>query len=96
MSAKPADPRLIIRQAVRVSIVIVSGFVTRHELSVSYRQRIIDASKTACELWTRVCQTCRRRSLIHVFDDDFHRFLCRGMDSELMSQTPVRWITAFK
>jgi hypothetical protein len=45
---------------------------------------------------TLVRQQCRRRSLIHVFDDDFHRFLCRCMDSELMSQTPVRRVTAFK
>lgn len=96
MSAKPADPRLIVRQAVQVSNVIGSGFVTRHELSVSYGQRVIDASETACELSTLVCQQCRRRSLIHVFNDDFHRFLCRCMDSELLTQTPVRRVTAFK
>lgn len=84
MSAKPADTRLIIRQAVRVSIVIVSGFVTRHELSVSYGQRVIDASETIRELWTLVRQQCRRRSLIHVFDYDFHRLMSRGMDSELL------------
>lgn len=82
MSAKPAYPRLIVYP---LGVRIDSYFHTSDGVSVEQiRQRVIDASETIRELWTLVRQQCRRRSLIHVFDYDFHRFLCRCMDSELL------------